>query len=158
MIIAGTPLTPDGWDYLETLKDLVNELQLGKDVIFDTRYVPEKDMINYLSSSVALLLPYDIHAGPSGPLAIAAGFGLPTIVTSDEKFAPSSASPFVRIVPPRNSLELARAIQEVLENEEIRNKMSREAVVYAAKYGYRELAKQHLTLYLSTTQGKEQSS
>lgn len=154
MIIAGTPVTPEGWDYLATLKALVNKLQLNKEVVFDTRYIPEEDMINYLLSSDVLLLPYDRHVGPSGPLAIAASFGLPIIMTSDEKFAPPNLGTFVKKVPPRNLVALACAIKDVLENEKNRNRMARDAVAYASKYSYHEIAKQHLKLYLSIAKVK----
>jgi len=152
IVIAGTPLTSEGWHYLTTLKALVNELHFNKQVIFDTRYIPEEDVFNYFLSSDILLLPYSRRVGPSGPVAMGASFGLPIIMASDQKFALHNVCAFVKLVPPRNSTVLAHAIQKLLESEEIRNKMADNALAYASKYSYREIAKRHYSIYLSTRQ------
>jgi len=149
LIIAGTPNTMEGWNYLSSLKKQGKKLHLSGDVIFDTRYLPEKDLLDYFASSDLLLLPYSRRVGPSGPLAIAASSGLPTIMTVDPKFALSNVSPFVKLVPPKNSKALASMIEKMFDDDQTMEKMVNEALAFSSKYSFDEVARQHILLYSS---------
>jgi len=126
---------------------LAKKLNVEEAVIFDTRYIPDKDLASYFSCSDVLLLPYSRRVGPSGPLAIAASYGLPTIMTIDEKFALSHVVPFVKLVPPRDCVALANAIGELLKDGETRQEMVQTAIAFSSKYSYDNVAKQHILAY-----------
>jgi glycosyltransferase involved in cell wall biosynthesis len=143
LIVAGRPITDDDEKYLSYLKTLTQELKLNDRVRFDTRFIPEADLANYLFASDFLLLPYTRRVGPSGPFAIAASYGLPVIGVYDREFL-SIQSSFVWLLEKADSEQLSHAMENIIVNKEV---MIRHAISYASKYCFENISEEYLTLF-----------
>ncbi|MDP1722564.1 MAG: glycosyltransferase [Candidatus Gottesmanbacteria bacterium] len=83
LIIAGGP-NPQRIDlpyyrrYVETLDAIANR---SHGTVTITGYIPEKDMGNYFAAADITLLPYRTLMSASGPMAIAARFGTPIVLS-----------------------------------------------------------------------------
>ena len=148
LIIAGKPITLADEKYLSTLKEQVAKLSLQNAVIFDIRYIPEKELYKYFACSSVLLLPYSLRVGPSGPLSLAASFGLPVVMTIDGKFALRDIASFVRFVPPRNSVALSAAIEGIIRDRKTTEQMSHDAILFSMTNSIEQVAQTHLSIYL----------
>ncbi len=146
LIVAGKPLTKDDRRYLAYLKTLAAELRLHNHIRFDTRFIPESDLEDYLNAADVLLLPYTRRVGPSGPLATAASFGLPVITVYDGKWLVSSGS-FVYLLRKADHRELLQAMKAIAVDERV---MMRNAINYASKYRFENQAEQYARLVLDS--------
>jgi glycosyltransferase involved in cell wall biosynthesis len=147
LIIAGKTNTPDDLEYLGKLKQRVSDLKLGNQVLFDARYLTEEDVIDYFRVSDALLLPYTGRVGPSGPFHIAMSLGVPIIAAFDGKYLTNSIG-LASIIPPRDTDALVKAIRGTI-NMSSKHKNRIKEKPYASKQSFVEIAKQHVSIYLS---------
>lgn len=147
LIIAGKTNTPEDLEYLGKLRRLVSDLKLGDQVLFDARYLTEEDVVDYFGVSDALLLPYTRRVGPSGPFHIAMSLGVPIIAASDDKYL-TDTNELASIVPPRDTDALAKAIRETISMSSRRKNRIKEKV-HLHKQSFVEIARQHVSVYLS---------
>lgn len=147
LIIAGKTNTPDDLEYLGKLKQMVGDLKLGNQVLFDARYLSEEDIIDYFGVSDALLLPYTRRVGPSGPFHIAMSLGVPIIAAFDGKYVTNSIG-LASIVPPGDTDALVKAIRGTITmSSKHKNRFKEKA--YAPEQSFVEIARQHVSIYLS---------
>jgi len=142
LIVAGMPLTKDDIRYLSYLKALTLELRLNDHIRFDTRFVPESDLEDYLNAADVLLLPYTRRVGPSGPLATAASFGLPVISVYDGKWLVRGNS-FVYLLRKADDRELLQAMREIEVKERV---MTKNAIDYASRYRFENIVEEYMFL------------
>jgi glycosyltransferase involved in cell wall biosynthesis len=146
LLIVGRPITDEDERYLEYLKTLTVQLNLETRVRFDIRFVPEGDLVKYLHAADVLLLPYRRRVGPSGPIALAASFGLPVIAVNDGKFL-TNHNYFVWLIDKADEIKLFEAMKQVITNKEV---MTNRAIDYALKYNFENIAKEYLSMVLNT--------
>jgi len=147
VVIGGTgPITPQ-------LKRLANSLELNDVVVF-TGWIP-RDIINlyYLASDI-YVFPSSSESAPLSLLE-ACAYGLPIITTRVGDYAMMMKNLHHAIViPPNNVKELAEALFALIQDEQLRKKLSRNAREFAKHFSWREIACRHLKVYEALVSGK----
>jgi len=111
-------------------------------------FIPNKKVPELFQRAKVVVLPYTYHRGHSGVLNIAFAFGKPAIVTnvgSLPEMVEYGKSGL--IVPPKDPEALAEAIIKLLEDDELRKKMSRNALKRAEELSWDNIAKMHIKVY-----------
>jgi len=112
-------------DSLEDLKSMATELKLD-DYVWFTGYIPDEDMIRYLSTADICVDP-----DPSSPLNNVStwvkimeymALGKP-IVSYDLKETRFTAKEAATFVPPNDEIEFAKAVAKLMDNPDLRKKM-----------------------------------
>jgi len=148
LIIAGIPLSGKDRLYLIKMMELVKEVDLDDHVIFDNRFIPMEEVIDYYSIADVLLLPYTEHVGFSGPLNIAISLGVPTIATSVGEQMPGLAD-LIKLITPKDVRALKEALKEMLPDANLREKIRAKLISHATKYSCSKNAKRIFDTYLS---------
>ncbi len=113
LVIAGEPLIET-----ERFRNQTAKLQLEESVLFRPRFVPEREVPNYLRAADMVVAPYT-SVGTSGVVILAQSYGLPVAVTRVgglPSYVERNRSGFV--VPPRDSSRLAEAICRGLSDKD----------------------------------------
>ena len=111
-------------------------------------YIPNEKVPELFQRAKVVVLPYTYHRGHSGVLNIAFAFGKPAIVTnvgSLPEMVEYGKSGL--IVPPKNPEALAEAIIKLLKDDELRKKMSKNALKRAEELSWDNIAKMHMKVY-----------
>jgi len=111
---------PNYKEYLVRLKQMAH-LLLPEKCIF-TGFIPEEELMLYLSAADIIVFPYTIAMSNSGPLALSISYGKP-IITSN---IPSMKEliPFEEVLFKRRSAEdLAKKLELMFNNSNLRHKM-----------------------------------
>jgi len=111
-------------------------------------FIPNEKVPELFQRAKVVVLPYTYHRGHSGVLNIAFAFGKPAIVTnvgSLPEMVEYGKSGL--IVPPKDPEALAEAIIKLLEDDELRKKMSRNALKRAEELSWDNIAKMHVKVY-----------
>jgi glycosyltransferase involved in cell wall biosynthesis len=138
--VVGMPRMP-----LEPLRELAAEIR-GR-VRFVPRFVDDSEIPAYFRRADIVALPYR-EIDQSGVLYTALAFGKPIVVSSVGGFAELAAEGAARAVPPNAPVELAAAIQQLLdEPEECRRLAQAARDAAAGRYSWDSIAEQTLTLY-----------
>jgi len=127
-------------------EDLISDKR--KYEIFD-EFIPISDVSNFFENSDIVVLPY-ISGTQSGVLALAFGFGKPTIATQVGSI-PEVLEHGINgvLVPPSNEEELAQAIIGLLNNDVKRAKLAQKAKQMAdTLLGWDSIARQTHDIYL----------
>lgn len=106
----------------------VEELGIGNAIRFEDRYLPASDVAAYFSAADLVVQSYR-SATQSGVALTAFGFGVPVITTDVGGLAenvPDGDAGLV--VPPENPAALAAAVNRVLDDSELADKLSSGAV------------------------------
>lgn len=148
LVIAGRAKSGEDRLYLSKLKELVKELGLEGYVVFDNRFIPLGEVIDYYSIAEVLVLPYIEHVGFSGPLNMAISLGVPVIATRVGEQMPGLTE-LVRLVPPRDVEALRDALNEVLSDAVLRDKMRMRLLSHVSKYSWPNVAKRLFRAYVS---------
>lgn len=107
------------WKGKQACLDLINMLDIKKNVKIVSEYVPDEDVKNYFTSSNLVVLPY-LSATQSGIVQLAFGFEKP-VITTNVGGLPNAVSDGKTgfIVPPRDSNALTnKIIKFFTENKE----------------------------------------
>ncbi len=131
LLIAGTPVDRAGRMYLEELKTLVREKQLGRWVRFDTMFVPEERVPDYFASASVILLPYQESVGVSGPAHNFASYGIPIVAADVGLHMRESLGGSLVLFRMGSPDDLARALIELLISSKSRENVSRRLRDYA---------------------------
>ncbi len=140
-----------GWLYEET-KQLVAELKLEKKVRFLGR-VTDLELILLYSMA-------DVFAFPS----FAEGFGIPLIeamacgapvITSNVSAMPEVVGDAALLIDPHNIDELATAISNLLENEQMREELRAKGYQRAREYTWEASAQKMLHIYQNLSNGEK---
>jgi glycosyltransferase involved in cell wall biosynthesis len=144
--VVGMPRMP-----LEPLRQLASEIR-GR-VRFVPRFIDDSDIPAYFRRADIVALPYR-EIDQSGVLYTALAFGKPIVVSSVGGFAEIAAEGAARAVPPNAPIELAAAIQQLLDEPEERERLAAAAGAAAAgRYSWDSIAEQTLTLYRALLDG-----
>jgi glycosyltransferase involved in cell wall biosynthesis len=153
LIIAGDSLPKHGESYRAKLELLKHNLGLGDKVLF-TGFL-ENECVDYLFSKATIfVLPYTFSPSASGPLSTAIQNGLPTIATEIGYFKSFLTNNFdALLVPPCDDESLANAILELLTNEELAHKLSKNIIRKAEQNTWQNVSKMTLDVYSTLIQG-----
>jgi glycosyltransferase involved in cell wall biosynthesis len=111
LIVAG-----EFWEDKSYYLQLIQDLELGEEVLLDDRYIPNEQVGLYFSAADIVTVPY-IVGTQSGVAAIATSFGLPIITTDHIQSGistPNSGSIFV--VAPGSAQAIAEAAMQILNS------------------------------------------
>jgi glycosyltransferase involved in cell wall biosynthesis len=123
LILAGGIRKEYIW-YYKQLKEKINRDNLSSSVLF-TGYIPTREIPVLYSLSDVLVLPYTYPVGNSSPAMYAIQFEKPLVATTVFPFVDEFKSGVdALLVKPFNSSELADAIIKLLQNNELRYKLS----------------------------------
>jgi len=140
LIIAGNGIIPErSWKIIEKYK-------LNFEV--HNYFIPNEGVGEFFSRANLVVLPYRGQGGYSGVLTIAWSFGKPVVTTNVGEFPV-----LVRdadcglVVPPDDPKALAEAIIKLLRDDELRERMGRNALKMAEKLSWDNIAKMHMKVY-----------
>jgi glycosyltransferase involved in cell wall biosynthesis len=144
--VVGMPRMP-----LDPLRELASEVR-GR-VRFVSRFVDDNEIPAYFRRADIVALPYRA-IDQSGVLYTALAFGKPIVVSSVGGLDEVAAEGAARSVPPNAPVELAAAIQELLDKPEERELLAQAAATASAgRYSWGAIAQQTLTLYRALLDG-----
>jgi glycosyltransferase involved in cell wall biosynthesis len=145
--IVGMPRMPLG-----PLRELASEVR-GR-VRFVPRFVDDSEISAFFRRADIVALPYR-EIDQSGVLYTALAFGKPIVLTSVGGLAEVAAQGAARAVRPNAPVELAAAIQELLDKPGERERLARTAAEAAAgRYSWDSIAEQTLNLYRALLDGR----
>jgi glycosyltransferase involved in cell wall biosynthesis len=144
--IVGMPRMP-----LDPLRQLAADVR-GR-VRFVPRVIDDSEIPAFFRRADIVALPYR-EIDQSGVLYTALAFGKPIVVSSVGGFGEIAAQGAARAVPPNAPVQLAAAIQELLDKpEECRRLADAAGAAAAGRYSWDSIAEQTLTLYRELLDG-----
>jgi glycosyltransferase involved in cell wall biosynthesis len=122
-------------------------------VRFVPRFVDDNEIPAFFRRADIVALPYR-EIDQSGVLYTALAFGKPIVVSAVGGFEEVAAEGAARAVPPNAPVQLAAAIQELLDKPDERKRLADAAGAAAAgRYSWDSIAEQTLTLYRALLDG-----
>ncbi|WP_423746932.1 glycosyltransferase family 4 protein (plasmid) [Haladaptatus sp. SPP-AMP-3] len=116
-------------------------------------FIPNKKVGELFSRASVAAMPYKEQGGNkghSGTLTIAYSFGVPAVTTSAGDFGSLVEKAEAGIVvPPGDITALARALIQILSNNERRKRMAENSKAMAERLSWDNIANQHVELYES---------
>jgi glycosyltransferase involved in cell wall biosynthesis len=149
LLIVGRPMGIGETSPMNYYYNLVEELQLKERIIFNTNYIPLRDIHIYFTASDAVAFPY-LDTTESGSLQLAFAFSKPVIATRVGSFSEAiEQNKNGLLVPPRNDEALAKAIINILSiDEKILSEMGKYSRYIAEKkYNWKDIGRDTLRLY-----------
>jgi alpha-1,3-rhamnosyl/mannosyltransferase len=133
-VVAG----PAGWGTEATLARIKEEaVYLG--------YVPEEQMPGLFAGASAFVYP-SLYEGFGFPVVQAMASGVP-VVTSNTSCLPEVAGGGALCVDPRSPQEIATALEQLLESQELRERVGRTGLKRAQRYRWVICAAQSLDFF-----------
>ncbi len=142
--------SPENIRYAGQLKDLVEGLRLLENVRFVDSYLLEEEVWQYFSAADIVVFPYvdDEIVGASGPLSTTIFFGKPVVATRIARFTDELTEGVnALLVDPSDVRGLADALSSLVENDDLRFKLSRELRKLAPERDWRSVAQKTFALY-----------
>jgi glycosyltransferase involved in cell wall biosynthesis len=139
LVLAGpvAPWNPEGWNLLRpVLDDLPSEVRSR---IVLTGYVEEEDKVALLSGAEALVFP-SLYEGFGLPVVEAMACGVP-VLTSNVSALPETAGDAALLVDPLDVQDIAHGIEQILTDEELRERLRKAGPVRAAEFSWEETAR-----------------
>jgi alpha-1,3-rhamnosyl/mannosyltransferase len=134
LVVAG----PAGWGTEATLARIKEEaVYLG--------YVPEEQMPGLFAGASAFVYP-SLYEGFGFPVVQAMASGVP-VVTSNTSCLPEVAGGGALCVDPRSPQEITNALEKLLEDEELRERIGRTGLKRAQRYRWVICAAQSLDFF-----------
>jgi glycosyltransferase involved in cell wall biosynthesis len=124
--------------------NLISSLGLKKDVIL-TDYIPSEDIPILLSGADAMIFP-SLHEGFGLPIVEAMACGCP-VITSNNSAMPEVAGDAGILINPYNIEEIASAIEKVLTDFSLRNKMRQKGLNRAKMFSWERTARETLKVF-----------
>lgn len=135
-----------GWMFDEIFAT-VKRLQLDSHVIF-TGYVPEEHLPYLYTGCTASIYP-SLYEGFGMPVLEALACGSP-VITSNISSMPEITADAALLVDPRSVDQLTAAMERMLSEGGLREKMKNQALARAAKFSWEKTAQETLEIYSST--------
>jgi glycosyltransferase involved in cell wall biosynthesis len=139
LALAGGP----GWLYDET-QQLITKLKLENKVRF-LGHVTELELITLYSMADVFVFP-SFFEGFGVPLIEAMACGAP-VITSNTSSMPEVAGDAALLIDPHNSGQIAKAMQQVLENEQLRDELRQKGYARAQNFTWPKSASKMLSIY-----------
>lgn len=144
--VVGMPRMP-----LEPLIELADSVR-GR-VRFVSRFVADNEIAAFFRRADLVVLPYR-QIDQSGVLYTALAFGKAIVLSDVGGFAELAADGLVRAVPPNSPLQLAAAIQQLLDDPAERGRLERAAAAAAAgAYSWESIAARTVNVYRALLDG-----
>lgn len=149
--IVGLPKMP-----VEPLKVLAKKLGIEDKVLWDLRFVEEREVAGYFSQADVVVLPYR-RIDQSGVLMVALAFGKPVVASRVGGFAETIKDGVHGfLVEPGNPDDLARALARLLQDENLRVRMGKEVEKLATgEFSWESVAKKTIEAYQQLIQKRK---
>jgi glycosyltransferase involved in cell wall biosynthesis len=132
-----------GW-YTDRLFAQVRRLGLSERVLF-TDYVPDADLPALYACATALAFP-SRYEGFGLTVLEAMACGTP-VVCSNSSSLPEVAGEAALLLPPDRPADWAQALLRVVDDEDLRRRLSAQGLARAAQFSWEATARQVLTVY-----------
>jgi glycosyltransferase involved in cell wall biosynthesis len=148
-------LKSHGDAYRIMLQQLVRKLDIGKQVIFQNRFVELKELCEFLGIADIYVTPYLEEAQiTSGTLAYAMGTGKAIVSTPYWYAKEMLADGRGRIVPFSNPDAIAEQIIDLLDNDVDRHAMRKKAYTFSREAIWREVSRKYLQVFYEVRQNR----
>lgn len=142
----------EGEKYRGGLVALVAARGLEKHVMFVDHYLSQEEILNYLVASDIYVTPYlDPNQITSGTLSYALGAGKAIVSTRYAHAVEALAGRRGLLVDFRSAEALARAVTSILDSEELRAELERNAAQYGGQMAWPTIGHRVAQLYRSVT-------
>jgi len=131
-------------DFRKQTMEVINSLNLNQEVII-TDIVPESELPVYYSGAAVFVLP-SLYEGFGLPPLEAMACGCP-VITSNTSSLPEVVGDAGIMVDPYDADNLAKAMRQVLTNDELRADMVRKGLEQAKKFSWERAAEQTQEVY-----------
>ncbi|MCX8082198.1 MAG: glycosyltransferase family 4 protein [bacterium] len=139
LVIVGKKL----WLYNEMFDEIRNSNFVERIVLTD--YVPEEDLV-YLYNGADVFIYPSIYEGFGLPVLEAMSCGC-AVVTSNTSSLPEVAGNACVLVDPYNVEEIARAIQNVIRNPDLKMRLKMEGLKQSQKFSWKRSGEMTLKIY-----------
>jgi glycosyltransferase involved in cell wall biosynthesis len=139
LALAGGP----GWLYDDT-QELISKLKLENKVRFLGR-VTELELITLYSMADVFVFP-SFFEGFGVPLVEAMACGAP-VITSNTSSLPEVAGDAAILIDPHNTVQIARAMLQVLESDQLRDELQKKGYARAQYFTWPKSASKMLSVY-----------
>jgi len=141
-------LKAHGEEYRISLQQLVRRLNISGHVIFQNRFVPLKELCEFLGIADIYVTPYLEEAQiTSGTLAYAMGTGKAVISTPYWYATEMLADGRGRIVPFNNPDAMAEQIIDLLDNDVTRHAIRKKAYTFSREAIWKEVSRRYLEVF-----------
>lgn len=148
-----------GDSYRHDLQQLVNKLGMENHVAFHNHFVKLETLVQYLQTAKIYAIPYlKKEQITSGTLAYALGVGTPVVSTPFWHAEELLSEGRGKLVPFNDSIEMAKAINNLLSNDHEREMTRFKGYQYGRSMVWKEVAKMHLDLISKIKERKSVAS
>jgi len=133
-----------GGNQSESVREAVKNLNMEKEVTF-LGFVDDRDLPKLYTAADLFVFP-SLHEGFGLPILEAMACGAP-VITSNVFCMPEVAGGAAVLVNPYDVNEIARAMYNVLTNDELRKEMIKRGMRRAKQFSWRKCAEEHLKAY-----------
>lgn len=130
-----------GWYY----RDIINIPDKYRDSIIFKGYVTEEKLIELYQRAKCFVYP-SLYEGFGLPVIEAMACGCP-VITSNRSSLPEIAGDAAILIDPENNAELENAIQNMLKDHSLRERLIRKGLERAGNYTWEECAKKTIDVY-----------
>jgi glycosyltransferase involved in cell wall biosynthesis len=133
--------------YWERLQTQISSLNLTE-TVYMTGYIDAEQVSHYLNAADIGVLPFNPGVTlKSGSLLAMMNHALPIVATRAEPPDPELTDSLLKLVPPRNPVQLAAALTELLQDSTQRQRLATAAVAYSQRFNWNGIAEAHLRIY-----------
>lgn len=153
LVIAG-PESPTYRGYGNKLRVLASDLGIDDKVIF-TGFVTEDSLHALFVIATIVVLPYVCSVSACGPLSMAMQNGKPVVATATEYFCEElEDGKTALLVPERDSDALAKAIDALIADVNLRERLAHNIRLNAEKQSWTKAAQMTFELYQEVARGR----
>lgn len=109
-------------------------------------YVSDEELTALYQMAVCLVFP-SLYEGFGLPVLEAMSAGCP-VITSSTSSLPEVAGNAALLIDPLNAEEIATAMRQVFQNEELRNRMAHDGRIWASRFSWEETARMTRKVYI----------
>ncbi|MDP9265011.1 MAG: glycosyltransferase family 4 protein [Chloroflexota bacterium] len=136
-----------GEDYRNGLIAMVERLGLAGHVAFVNQYLTQREIVDYLLASDVYVTPYlDLNQITSGTLAYALGAGKAIVSTRYLHAKEALADGRGILVDLRSPDQLARAVNAILDDPELKRELEQKAYAYGKEMAWPAVGRRHFEL------------
>lgn len=146
LVIAGGARVKDDEKYIQDLRKIIEQNKLS-DRVMITGYLAENEIAKYLNATDIVLAPF-LSAAGSASLSLIIAYGKPVIASDlPANREINSRIPCLDLFRSGNAVDLYGKIRHLLENEEKRNILASNALLYARQFSFKSIAERTKKIY-----------